>query len=127
MAKITKRGGRAAVVSGRDVFIWDRELIGFGVPAKPSGVRTFLIRYRNVEERARRLVLGQYGAPTPENARNLAREKLAGVARGRSALCRAACGARRHVGQRNVRLVSEGKRQPASFSAAVVGQSKHRR
>ena len=49
---------------------------------KPSGVKTFLIQYRNVEGRTRRLVLGQYGVLTPENARELAREKLAGVAKG---------------------------------------------
>lgn len=66
----------------RDVFAWDSELRGFGDRAKPSGVKTFLIRYRNVEGRTRRLVLGQYGALTPEVARDLAREKLAGVARG---------------------------------------------
>ena len=83
MAKITKRAVDALQsVSGRDVFIWDSELRGFGVRVKPSGVRTFLIQYRNVEGRTRRLVLGQYGALTPENARDLAREKLAGVAKG---------------------------------------------
>jgi integrase len=83
MAKITKRAVDVLqAVSGRDVFIWDSELRGFGVRVKPSGVRTFLIQYRNVEGRTRRLVLGQYGALTPENARDLAREKLAGVAKG---------------------------------------------
>jgi len=83
MSKITKRAVDAPQsVSGRDVFIWDSELRGFGVRVKPSGVRTFLIQYRNVERRTRRLVLGQYGALTPENARDLAREKLAGVAKG---------------------------------------------
>ena len=62
MAKITKRAVDALQsVSGRDVFIWDSELRGFGVRVKPSGVRTFLIQYRNVEGRTRRLVLGQYG------------------------------------------------------------------
>jgi hypothetical protein len=83
MAKITKRAMDALQsVKGRDVFIWDGELRGFGVRVKPSGVRTFLIQYRNVEWRTRRLVLGQYGALTLENARDLAREKLAGVAKG---------------------------------------------
>ena len=83
MAKITKRAVDAQQpVQGRDVFIWDSELRGFGIRVKPSGVKTFLIQYRNVEGRTRRLVLGQHGALTPENARDLAREKLAGVAKG---------------------------------------------
>ena len=83
MAKITKRAVDALQPDKRrDVFTWDSELRGFGVRVKPSGVKTFLIQYRNVEGRTRRLVLGQYGALTPENARELAREKLAGVAKG---------------------------------------------
>jgi integrase len=83
MAKITKRAVDALQADkDRDVFAWDNELRGFGVRAKPSGVKTFLIQYRNVEGRTRRLVLGQYGALTPEAARDLAREKLARVARG---------------------------------------------
>ena len=83
MAKITKRAVDALQPDKRrDVFTWDSELRGFGVRVKPSGVKTFLIQYRNVEGRTRRMVLGQYGALTPENARELAREKLAGVAKG---------------------------------------------
>jgi Arm DNA-binding domain len=83
MAKITKRAVDALQPDERrDVFTWDSELRGFGVRGKPSGVKTFLIQYRNVEGRTRRLILGQYGALTPENAREMAREKLAGVAKG---------------------------------------------
>jgi integrase len=83
MAKITKRTVDALQPDkDRDVFGWDGELRGFGVRVKASGVKTFLIQYRNVEGRTRRLVLGQYGTITPEIARDLAREKLAGVAKG---------------------------------------------
>ena len=83
MARITKRTVDTLQPNkDRDVFAWDSELRGFGVRVKPSGVRAFFIQYRNVEGRTRRLVLGQYGALTPETARDLAREKLAGVARG---------------------------------------------
>jgi hypothetical protein len=77
MAKIMKRTVDALRPEPhRDVFAWDSELRGFGVRVKPSGVKTFLIQYRNVEGRTRRLVLGQYGALTPEVARDLARMKL---------------------------------------------------
>jgi Arm DNA-binding domain len=127
MAKITKRAVDALQsMSGRDVFIWDSELRGFGVRVKPSGVRTFLIQYRNVEGRTRRLVLGQYGALTPENARDLAREKLAGVAKGEDPspsdmLCVPAClSAKCATGIWR-------KPKPAGSSVAIVGRSRHRR
>src|SRR4030095_5888001 len=82
-SKITKRAVDALQADpDRDVFAWDTELRGFGVRAKPSGVKTFLIQYRNVEGRTRRLVLGQYGVLTPEHARHLARKKLTAVAEG---------------------------------------------
>jgi integrase len=83
MAKIMKRTVDALKPEpDRDVFAWDTELRGFGVRVKPSGVKTFLIQYRNAEGRTRRLVLGQYGALTPEVARDLARKNLTAVAEG---------------------------------------------
>jgi hypothetical protein len=84
MAKITKRSVDALEPqAGRDVFGWDSELRGFGIRVKPSGVKTFLIQYRNAEGRTRRLVLGQYGTLAPEVARDLARKKLIAVAEGK--------------------------------------------
>jgi len=83
MAKITKRTVDALKPKkAQDVFAWDCELRGFGVRLKPSGVKTFLIQYRNVEGRTRRLVLGQCGALTAEIARDMARKKLTAVAEG---------------------------------------------
>lgn len=83
MGKLTKRTVDALQPEARrDVFAWDGELRGFGVRVKPSGVKTFLIQYRNVEGRTRRLVLGQYGVLTPEGARDIARKKLTAVAEG---------------------------------------------
>lgn len=83
MGKITKRAVDALrPESDRDVFAWDTELRGFGVRAKPSGVKTFLIQHRNAEGRTRRFVLGQCGVLTPEIARHLARKKLTSVAEG---------------------------------------------
>src|SRR5262245_51709608 len=83
MPKLTKRLVDAIKPdSNRDVFAWDGELRGFGLRVKPSGTRTYLIQYRNSEGRSRRLVLGQHGALTPQQARDIARQKLAAVARG---------------------------------------------
>ncbi|SEE39964.1 Site-specific recombinase XerD [Rhizobiales bacterium GAS191] len=83
MAKITKRTVDALQPEpDRDVFAWDGELRGFGIRVKPSGVKSFMIQYRNAEGRTRRLVLGQHGALTPEAARDIARKKLTAVAEG---------------------------------------------
>ena len=68
--------------SGQDVFHWCAELRGFGVRVKPSGVRTFLIQYRNRRGQTRRYSLGQYGRVTVEEARREAKIRLAEVARG---------------------------------------------
>lgn len=83
MSKLTKRIVDALQHDPqRDVFLWDTELRGFGVRAKPSGTKTFLIQYRNAERRTRRFVIGQYGVLTVELARDLAKKRLATVVDG---------------------------------------------
>ena len=80
MTRLTKRMIDALKPSERrDTFLWDSELRGFGVRMKPSGTKTFIIQYRNVEGRTRRCVIGQYGVLTVEQARDLAKKKLAAV------------------------------------------------
>lgn len=80
MPKLTKTAVDALQANaGRDAFLWDSELRGFGVRLKPSGTKTFVIQYRNAERRTRRFVIGQYGVLSVEVARNLAKKKLASV------------------------------------------------
>jgi Arm domain-containing DNA-binding protein len=71
MKKIQKRAIDALQADpDRDVFAWDNEIRGFGIRVKPSGVKTYLVQYRNADGRTRRLVLGQHGALTPKVARD---------------------------------------------------------
>ena len=87
MEKITKRAVDALKPNRVGIkvwenFLWDRELRGFGVRVSPTGLKVYLIQYRNPEGKSRRLSLGRHGLLTPEQARDLAREKLVLIARG---------------------------------------------
>jgi integrase len=83
MPKITKR-----VVDGLkprrdgDLFEWDSELRGFGVRLKPSGVRSYVVQYRNNNNRSRRFTLKNSSALTPDEARAEARNLLAAISKG---------------------------------------------
>lgn len=80
MARLTKRTVEALKPDkGRDIFRWDSELRGFGVRVKPTGTKTFVIQYRNQEARTRRCVIGKYGVLTVDQARDIAKRKLAAV------------------------------------------------
>lgn len=82
MGNLTKRRIDALRPGNADQFLWDDAIPGFGVRAKPSGVRSFVLQYRNEDGRSRRLTLGRYGILTVETARKAAIEKLASVNRG---------------------------------------------
>jgi site-specific recombinase XerD len=75
--KPSKVGGKV-----RESFVWDRELRGFGVQVMPSGLKSFVIQFRNIEGRARRVVIGRYGLMTVEEARHIAHDKLVAVSKG---------------------------------------------
>lgn len=80
--KITKSIVDSIKPTDKDQFIWDGKLAGFGLRTKPSGVKTFLVQYRNRFGRTRRYTIGRYGVLTPEQARDRAVAALAAVAAG---------------------------------------------
>jgi integrase len=81
MPKLTKRVVEAAEPRGRDIFLWDGDLPGFGLRVFASAKRSYLIQYRS-EGRTRRLTIGFHGPVTCEIARKRARELLGLVAAG---------------------------------------------
>ena len=83
MPKITKRIVDVLPESPPDeVFIWDTEIRGFGIRVMPSGVASFIVKYRNAEGRQRKLTIGRAGTMTPDQARQIAREKLVEAGKG---------------------------------------------
>lgn len=83
MSKLTKRSVDSMTIPAKgQTFLWDEELRGFGVRAMPSGLKVFVLQYRNEEGRSRRIVLGRYGVLTVEQARKQAIMKLGSVAGG---------------------------------------------
>lgn len=70
----------------RDRFLRDAEVIGFGVRVKPSGTRSYFVEYKTGARRNRRMFLGPVGRLRLEDARAIARENFAVVARGEDPL-----------------------------------------
>lgn len=83
MGKLTKHEIDHAKASSSDLFIWDSSLPGFGMRIKPTGVKSFVLQYRNRQGRSRRQTIGRYGTLTLDQARRLARNELASTAHGR--------------------------------------------
>lgn len=82
MPKLTKRVLDEARAADTETIIWDESLRGFGVRLQPTGVKSFLVQYRNAGGRSRRMTLGRYGVLTIDEARKQAREVLVAVAKG---------------------------------------------
>jgi len=80
--RLTKRFLDAAIAQNKEYSVWDSEVRGFGVRIKPSGTKSFNLKYRNSLGRQRKFTLGQFGAITVEQARKLAQKHLGTLAAG---------------------------------------------
>ena len=76
--KLTKRVVDKLDVREKNYIVFDKELPGFGVRVMPSGHRFFLIQYRR-HGRTRRVMIGQFGPITAEEARRKALRMLGNV------------------------------------------------
>ena len=82
--KLAKSVVERLVPASTDYFAWDVELPGFGVRVKPSGIKSYIIQYRNRKTGAsRRKTIGQHGPLlTFHKARERARIILADALNG---------------------------------------------
>lgn len=82
-AKLSKRRIEALNADGeRERWLWDSDIPGLAVRVKPSGIKAFVVQYRNARRRARKITLGRFPVLTADEARQRARRILAAVERG---------------------------------------------
>ena len=84
LPKLTRRTVDAARrnTGARDVVLWDDELKGFGLRVRPPFGCFYVLQYRNKHGRTRKLTLGRPEVLSPEEARKIAKSKLADVEKG---------------------------------------------
>jgi site-specific recombinase XerD len=94
--KISKQAVDALGAEERDVYLWDRQLAGFGLKVTPTGSKVYLVQYRIGGRRSptRRVTIGKHGSLwtdpttgqvkslTPDAARTEAKRVLGLVAAG---------------------------------------------
>ena len=80
--RLTKRIVDAAQSGPKDSFLWDSEVIGFGLKLNIKGRKTYVVQYV-IGGRSRRYTIGPHGSPwTVETARERAKVLLGRVADG---------------------------------------------
>jgi integrase len=84
MPRLTKRLVDTATANslGIETFLWDADVKGFGVRVKPTGTKSFVLKYR-VGTKTRRYTISKVGSPyTVEEARQIAADTLRDIRAG---------------------------------------------
>ena len=127
MPKLTKRFVDSLSPREADQVIFDDLVPGFGVRVMPSGIRSYLVQYRNAQRRSRRLTIGKHGTLTVDQARDRARKILEAVRDGRDPVAeKRAFLEAPTVNELLDRYLAEhvNKRNRASTAAEVQGSSR---
>lgn len=70
--RISKRTVESVSPDTKDLVVWDDKLPGFGLRVKPSGVRSYIVQYRNSYGHSKRVTIGRHMPMTAEQARDRA-------------------------------------------------------
>ena len=66
--------GRRCTVRAERFIVWDGQIPGFGLLVLPTGIKSYLLKYRTASGTQRRATIGQHGDWTPDQARRRADE-----------------------------------------------------
>lgn len=80
MPKLTKRIIESTLPQSKDVLLWDTDLKGFLCKITATGKKSYFLFYRTHDGRQRKPKIGDHGAVTCEQAREIAQRWLAEVA-----------------------------------------------
>ena len=83
--RINKTSVDALSATTGELFLWDEDLRGFGVKAKPSGSKSYIVQYRlgGRGAKVKRYTIGRHGSPwTADTARTEAKRLLIEVGQG---------------------------------------------
>ncbi len=80
--KLTKSLIKELTAEAKDLYVWDTGLVGFGVRVKPSGVKSYILQYRNKYGRVKRITIGRVGVITLDQARREATRMRGSVSLG---------------------------------------------
>lgn len=72
--KLTERFIKSLKPPQKPLEVWDTEETGFCLVIRPSGVRSFCVRYRNGDGRKRTYTIGKWGKVTVKQAREIAKK-----------------------------------------------------
>jgi integrase len=97
-----------------DELLFDRDLPGFGVRIRPSGIVTYVLQFCSAEGRSQRLSLGRHGPVTCEQARLDALRMLGRVAHGENPA------ADRRIARTAMTVVELGERYFADAEAGRI-------
>lgn len=67
---------RLPIPVGKQELVWDTELKGLGVLLSPGGTKSWVVQFRTVSGRSRRMVIGRCNRVTADQARIAARKHL---------------------------------------------------
>ena len=74
MPKINKRTVDATKAKPERFMLWDDDIAGFGLLVLPTGVRSYVYKYRPLEGGRRQITIGKVGTLTPAQARQRAED-----------------------------------------------------